>query len=497
MSVIVAVRRTGSSRRSVTISSEAWVIGALTLLAAVLRFGTITKQSLWLDEAITSHDVHLSLGAMLSTVTSHEANPPLYYIVAWIWVRLFGFGDAGLRSLSALLGMAVVPIAYLCARELASRRAAGIAGLLTAVNPFMIWYSQEARPYMLLAALSGASFLFFVRARREPSPRALAWWAGCSALALLTHFFAAFLVAPEAIWLLWRARSRAGALAVLAVAGIQIVLIPLAVADSGNGLGWIRGIPLSIRLKQLPVEFGLGTLYKSSLVVHGLLIAGVLAACVLGLLLAAGDRAHRRGAAVAASIAGVVLLGPLVLTQLGHDYFVTRNLMPAWIPLIVVVAIACAAPRARGLGALAALALASVFIVAGIRIDQNPQYQRPDWRRVATALGASSTPRAIVATGAEFAAQPLALYVPRAQAAGAGQAAVLVHEVDVIGSSWQAPPHTALPGTRLIHDTTVDEFRVARFALTPAQELSASHLAALGATLLHADGPAPVVLLQH
>ena len=75
-----------------------------------------------------------------------------------------------LRAFSAIAGVAFVPIAYAAARELVSRRAGVLAAAFVAVNPLMLWYSQEARAYMLVAALSGASFMPFACARRDPSP---------------------------------------------------------------------------------------------------------------------------------------------------------------------------------------------------------------------------------------------------------------------------------------------------------------------------------------
>ena len=62
------------------------------------------------------------------------------------------------------------------ARELPSRRAGLIAAALVAVNPMLIWYSQEARSYALLVFFCAVSLLFFVRALRHPRrtrPRAL------------------------------------------------------------------------------------------------------------------------------------------------------------------------------------------------------------------------------------------------------------------------------------------------------------------------------------
>ena len=100
---------------------------------------------------------------------------------------MFGAGEAGLRSLSALAGTAVIPITYLCGRELVSRRAGLVAAALAAVSPFMIWYSQEAREYMLLAALCGVSLCCSPARCGTPSRRTCVWWAVFSALAVLTH----------------------------------------------------------------------------------------------------------------------------------------------------------------------------------------------------------------------------------------------------------------------------------------------------------------------
>ena len=60
---------------------------------------------------------------MLGLIPQTESTPPLYYCVAWVWARVFGFGEAGLRSLSALCRGATVPVVY-CATAQAGRAAA-------------------------------------------------------------------------------------------------------------------------------------------------------------------------------------------------------------------------------------------------------------------------------------------------------------------------------------------------------------------------------------
>ncbi len=76
-------------------------------------------------------------------------HPPLYYVLARLWVGLFGMGTGALRSLSVLASLLGLPAAWWLGRELASRRAGWIAALLWSVSPFFVLYAQEAREYAL------------------------------------------------------------------------------------------------------------------------------------------------------------------------------------------------------------------------------------------------------------------------------------------------------------------------------------------------------------
>jgi mannosyltransferase len=474
-----------AARRLGSVPTEVWAIAAFTVAAAALRFATLGTQSYWLDEATTAHEVGLSFGALLHQVRINETTPPLYFIVAWVWAKLFGTGAVGLRSLSALAGTAAVPVTYLAGRELVSRRAGLLAALFAAVNPFMIWYSQEARSYMLFGLFCGASVLFCARAWRRGTARDVWLWALCSALAIATHFFAAFLVVPEALWLLYAVRGRAVVWACGAIAIVQLAILPLAISDTSHPLGWIQAFPLSTRLQQIPVDLGLSSLYQSSIVNDGLLGAAVLAAFLVALLVIGGGAEERRGAAFAGALAACVILVPIVIAELGRDYVVPRNFMPAWIPLAIVLGSACTVPRARFAGATIAAAVLIGFVWAGIRIDGDAQYQRPDWRGVAAALGRAPARRAIVAYDGGYATGPLAIYLPGVPWARPGPAPVRVSEVDVVGSSWQTIPRPLPHGVRLLGKRTVaGGYLVARFAVSPAWHATPSAIVARAERLL-------------
>ncbi|HUE25602.1 MAG TPA: glycosyltransferase family 39 protein [Solirubrobacteraceae bacterium] len=486
-----------SAPRAGGIPAEVWILAAITIVGAALRFATIAHQSYWYDEATTVRELHRSFGGLLHAVAHQESTPPLYYVLAWVWAKVFGTGEAGLRSFSALAGVAAIPVAYLCGRELVSRAVGLVAAALTALSPFLIWYSQEARAYMLLGLLCGLSFLFFVRSLRQPSTRNLGWWAASSSLAVLTHFFAGFLVAPEAIWLLIAVRRRAAVIAVGVVAVIQAALIPLLVGDVGHPLlGWIKGFPLLVRIKQAPVAFGLGTLYlDGSLTTQGLIIGAALIVVVVALVWFGADRAGRRGAIVAGTVVLTTLLVPLLLAAVGHDYYIARNLIGAWIPLAVLVAIACTATRTLPLGAALATLLAGAFVFAQVKVESNYNYQREDWSGVAGALGRASGQRAIVApdSGA-FATVPLSLYLPGSRQPSGSP--VTVDELDVVGWNFRSVTRRLPPGTRLIGTRVVNQFLVARFALASPATLTPAAISAQAATLIGAASPANGILLQ-
>ncbi len=197
---------------------------------------------------------------MLGLIPQTESTPPLYYCVAWVWARVFGYSETGLRSLSAVCGVVLVPVVYAGGAKLISRRAGVIAAAFAACSPLLIWYSQEARSYEMLALLSGLSLLAFAYARADPTPRALAFWVVASALALATHYYAVLAVVPEAVWLLWIHRTRRPVQIAFAVVGLcGLGLIPLAISQHGTGRGnWISNAPFWRRLGQIVPQFSSG-----------------------------------------------------------------------------------------------------------------------------------------------------------------------------------------------------------------------------------------------
>src|SRR5437763_8254563 len=235
-------------------------LAAITIAGAALRFATLGVQSYWLDEAATVDLLRKGFHAMLSGVASGESTPPLYYIVAWLWAKVFGTGEVGLRALSALFGTATIPLAFALGRRVAGRTAGLIAAALCACNPLLVWYSQEARSYALLVLLTGLTLLAMLAVLEQPTPRRLALWALAAVGALATHYFAGFLIGAEAAWLVWRSPARRRTLAAVAVvAAAAGALLPLALHQRSTGAArFISETSLLRRVAEVPKQFMTG-----------------------------------------------------------------------------------------------------------------------------------------------------------------------------------------------------------------------------------------------
>jgi hypothetical protein len=442
-------------------------LAALVTLGAALRFATLGVQSYHHDEIITVTRV-LPDGFvhMLRRVRESESTPPLYYVLAWFWSKLFGSGEVGLRSLSALFGTATIPVVFLAGREALGERVGLAAAGLAAVNPMLIWYSQEARAYALLVFFGALSLLFFLRALRGGAGRDLLCWALASAAALCSHYFAGVQVAIEAAWLLWALpdRRRAVLTAVVPTAAVGLALLPLLISQiNATHLGWIGSLPLPRRLFETGISFlagETGHVIAEPLRPRYALIPALFAAAAIVLLAARGSREERRRSLPLLGVGLGVLVLPALIALAGKDYVVERNLLPALVPLTVVVALGFGIRRAGRLGVVLAASLGAYWLAFAIYVPMTPNLQRPDFRGAAEALGPARRPRAVVSW--ELGATVMRYYLPGRSERVFGR--VSVREIDVISKSGaRRLPARIPPGFRRVGRMHVSRLAVTRY----------------------------------
>jgi mannosyltransferase len=443
---------------------EWWPLAALLVLAAALRFSTLGSQSFWYDEAFTPvHVLRTGLGTTLHGVVHTENTPPLWYGLVWVWSRIFGTGAVALRFPSALAGVATVAVGWGIGRELTGRRATAIAtAAFIAVNPLFVWYSQEARAYGLFVLMSALAMWCFLRAEQKPTGGRLAAFAVTASLALLSHYFAAFLLAPMIVMLLLRDRRKA-----LLACGVPILvglaLLPLASAQGGHGAQWIGEWALSSRLQAIPQYYLTG--YMGAPLGHGieLLVALPIIVGIGWGLWHVLERREERGALIALAIATSGVLLPILLIAFGADYLAPRNLVAAMIPLTALIAVIVVARRAGRIGAILAALIALAGLAITIDVDLSPRLQRGDWKGVAKVLRGTHANERVITT-VELGAAPLEYYLPPLHNLAEGRS-VTVSEIDETGyaplkASAGRPP---APGFQLSSRTDVHGLIVYRF----------------------------------
>jgi mannosyltransferase len=490
-SYLDAVREAARSR-----SRTFWIVAGLTVLAAGLRFATLGLQAYHHDEIVTASRVlRADFWHAMEAVGFSESAPPLYYALAWLWTQVTGTGEYGLRSLSALAGVATVPVAYLIGAELRDRRAGIAAAALVAVNPMLLWYSQEARGYALLALLTSLSLLFFLRALDRggldaPSidrpyggqgggtSRASVLWGLFSGLALATHYFAVFPVLAEAVWLL-RRRGREAMRGLLVFAGFAVALAPLAVHQASlNHAEWIGNHSLGHRLWEIGVVFTVGEVgdviarpeRPALALVPVLAIVGLLA-----LLAVRGERRDRAGAgrvlAIAAATVGLPLLVALLIPS--KDYVLARNVLPALVPLLAALGVAATLRAGRRAGTVLGAALVAYSLGFCVVTSLSSGLQRPDWEAVAAEIGEPEAPRAMVSWTLGHASLRYYLSTGSFQARPSEGFQWYVHEVVFISDGPAPPVARDLLGPRFrqIGDERAGRLHVRRYAL-PGDDLA-------------------------
>lgn len=143
-----------------------WLIVIL-IVATALRFYHNLDISLWHDEAFSALMIRYPWQEMFYRL-GLDVHPPAYYVALRLWH--YGFGDSllSLRGFSILFGVLGVWATWLFVKlTFKSEKAALWAAFLTAVNPFTITFSTEARMYTFGAFFALLAAYFLVRALRE------------------------------------------------------------------------------------------------------------------------------------------------------------------------------------------------------------------------------------------------------------------------------------------------------------------------------------------
>ena len=186
-------------RPDTKLKTALWILTGVTLFGLALRLAV--PRGIWLDEAISVHQAHLSFHDLFENLQYGDRHPPLHHIVLWLDVKAFGDSEMAVRIPSIVAGTLAIPALYLLGRELYDRRTGLVAATFGAASPLLIWYSQEARMYAFVELFGLLALWTQLRAIRNPSMGNWALYILATAALLWSHYFGLLLIAvQQLIW---------------------------------------------------------------------------------------------------------------------------------------------------------------------------------------------------------------------------------------------------------------------------------------------------------
>lgn len=181
------------------------------IIAVALCFLMPSSQSLWMDEAQTYRLASIpSLAEVFSDlrkIVSSESLMPLGMVTAWVSTRIFGVSEWQLRAVNILWAALAIGAFAVVGRVWRI----SWAPMLLAVQPFLWFYANEARPYTLQIACGAwllAGLVVSIEERRVRQP-VFVLLLLVSCILIATTLFGILTVGPvwaAVTWLAWRER---------------------------------------------------------------------------------------------------------------------------------------------------------------------------------------------------------------------------------------------------------------------------------------------------
>jgi hypothetical protein len=384
-------------------------LSGLLVVAAALRLPGL-DESLWFDELYATH---VRLGSLwsLAETTATDFHPPLYRLLMFGWIRVFGDGEISVRLIPLAAGLFSICVVYALGRMLFSTVVGLTAASLVAISPTHIWYSQEARHYciwMALVLLAAFAYGSLGRSRRTNL------WLTVHGVALIAavsiHFYSIAVAGVfAAVALLDRHRTGARTVLVVnlvAIAGLLgFVAAKYLIGILHTGSTYLRALgPFELWMtwfEWFPSGHALipGSIYSPQPAVFLGTPLVLAAALLLTVLLGLGIRAAYQQWASTRDSMMLVLIGLLVaipsllvlmrITGFGAT-FIERSLLPSMPFVFLLIAAGLFSIRSVGLRAAAGAGMAAyclTSLVVHLSADAGRVYKpNPDWRTAAERL---------------------------------------------------------------------------------------------------------------
>jgi len=374
----------------------------LLLVSFSLRIARLDAQALRGDEAFTVvHWGSRSIPQLLDEIAPIDPQPPAALIAVRTWIAITGTSEFAARMFSVLASTLTTAAIFALSRTLLTWRAALLAILLAALNPYQIWHAQDIRIYAAWMALSSLGLLALLQVVNKPNSNLrLALYVLLTTLTLYTFYLEAFVILAHNVYALYRIAQKSLTPTRWIVSQVSILLLiaPWYLQPHlwSSGYNPTAGQP-TIDILGALTEIVLGTTLPPILatpLIANLLLSDVIIVAVLGITLAAMLREQNTSRdhkllLISVGLLPLALLSGLTLVS-QRGYFWPRYITGSSPVLLIVIAagITSLYQRGRKLQGLALLLLTvSLFGAGGWNYFLNAQYAKaPDWHGLRAAL---------------------------------------------------------------------------------------------------------------
>lgn len=180
------------------------------IIAFILRLIALS-QSLWLDETTSARVVsEYSYQQIIQKFSPTDFHPPLYYLLLKLWTSIFGLSEISLRFPSIIFSLLTGLLIYLIGKKMHSKELGFWASVFFLFNPLVVYYSQEARMYIMATFLLTTSFYYFLKISNLKSKIILntIFFSLFSSLSFLTFYGSLFFIITILIYLLFKKRYK-------------------------------------------------------------------------------------------------------------------------------------------------------------------------------------------------------------------------------------------------------------------------------------------------
>jgi len=364
------------------------MIYLILLLGLILRLVNL-NQSFWLDEA--AQVIESSRPLIEQFDLSSDFHPPLFHLLLHFWLYL-GKSEVGIRLFSVGLGLLSVFILYKLVRFNLSEKIALVSALLLTINPYHIWYSQEARPYILFLVTTLLATYFLNKKNFSAYALSLA--------AAFYSVYTAVLLVPAHLLIIYLRDRKSLTEWLTSLGGAGLLFFPwlphffrqLQVGFGNSLSGWTNVVSVpAIKLIPLTLAkfiFGRGSITNNFH--YGLVVLPVFLIFAYGSYQAGTDKKHR---------GWLVLFGlPLVLSQILA--FIWPVMAPQRLIMLLpyfLVLIGIGLDKLKPKLFYLALAIALLTNTAGlVQYYLNPYVQREQWRQAVRYVESQSRGKSLV-----------------------------------------------------------------------------------------------------